>query len=40
MRWTENVAQMEEKRKAYIVPVWKFEGKSPLERPRHMFIWE
>jgi hypothetical protein len=34
MRWTEHVARMREKRKAYRILVREPEGKGPLGRPR------
>jgi hypothetical protein len=36
MRWKRHVARMGEKRNAYRILVGKPEGKTPLERPRHM----
>jgi hypothetical protein len=34
MRWAEHVAHMRDPRNAYNVLVGKYEGKSPLRRPR------
>jgi hypothetical protein len=34
MRWVAHVAHMGEIRHAYDIFVGKYEGKSPLERPR------
>jgi hypothetical protein len=38
MRWTWNVAHMEERRNAHMILVGKPEGKRQLGRPRHR--WE
>jgi hypothetical protein len=38
MRWVENVAQMEKKRVAYLLPEGKPHGKRPLGRPRCRWI--
>jgi hypothetical protein len=38
MRWAGHVACMGEDRKVYKILVGRFEGKRPLERPRHR--WE
>jgi hypothetical protein len=39
MRWTGHVARMGEKRNVYRLLVGKPEGKRPLGRPRHMWIY-
>jgi hypothetical protein len=38
MRWVDHVARIGEKRKAYRLLVGKPEGKSPLGRPRCMWV--
>jgi hypothetical protein len=38
MRWAGHVARMGEKRRVYRLLVGKPEGKSPLGRPRRMWI--
>jgi hypothetical protein len=39
MRWAEHVAGIGEKRAAYRLLVRKSEGKRPLGRPRHMYVF-
>jgi hypothetical protein len=38
MRWAGHVARMRETRNAYRILMGKPEGKSPLERPRRMWV--
>jgi hypothetical protein len=38
MRWTGHVTRMGEKRNAYRILVGKPEGKTPLGRPRRMWV--
>jgi hypothetical protein len=39
MRWAGHVARIMEKRNVYRLLVGKPEGKRPLERPRHRWIY-
>jgi len=39
MRWAGHVARMGEERGVYKVLVWRLEGKRPLGRPRHRWVF-
>jgi hypothetical protein len=39
MRWAEHVARVRKKRNAYRILVGKSEGKRPLGRPRHSWMY-
>jgi hypothetical protein len=39
MRWAGHVAQMGANRNAYRILVGKLEGKRPLGRPRHKWVY-
>jgi hypothetical protein len=38
MRWAGHVAQLGEKKNAYMILMGNSEGKRPLERPRHRWV--